>query len=69
MWQRLLMRLFVIIASVVSIGGYFWMVFAPPAGLKVTRDGVPYFAPPVLHPITGEAIPLETLVRHYKGEK
>jgi len=69
MWSRLLMRLFVAIASVISVGGYFWMLFAPPPGLQATRDGVPYFSPPVLHPVSGEAIPLETLVRHYKGEK
>lgn len=69
MWPRLLMRLYVAIAAVVSIGGYLWMTFAPPPGLKATKDGVPYFTPPVIHPISGEAIPVETLVRHYKGEK
>lgn len=69
MWQRVLMRLFVAIAAVVSIGGYLWMTFAPPPGLKATRDGVPYLTPPVIHPLTGEAISVETLVRHYKGEK
>jgi hypothetical protein len=69
MWQKVLMRLFVAIAAIVSIGGYFWMTLSPPPGLKTTRDGVPYFTPPVIHPISGEAIPVETLVRHYKGEK
>ncbi len=69
MWQRVLMRLFVAIAAIVSIGGYLWMTFAPPTGLKATKDGVPYFTPPVIHPVSGEAIPVETLVRHYKGEK
>lgn len=69
MWQRRLMHLFVAIASVVSIGGFLWMTFAPPAGLQTTRDGVPYFSPAVIHPISGEAIPLEILVRHYKGER
>lgn len=69
MLPRLLMRLFAAVAAIVSIGGFLWMTFAPPPGLKVTRDGVPYLAPPVLHPVSGEAIPLEKLVRHYKGEK
>ncbi|MDX9994137.1 MAG: hypothetical protein RBS28_02355 [Rhodocyclaceae bacterium] len=69
MLQRLLMRLFVAIAAVVSIGGFLWMTFAPPPGLKASRDGVPYFSPPVQHPVSGEAVPLEKLVRHYKGEK
>lgn len=69
MWPRLLMRLYVALAAVVAIGGYLWMTFAPPPGLKATKDGVPYFTPPVVHPISGEAIPVETLVRHYKGEQ
>jgi hypothetical protein len=69
MWQRLLMRAFVVLSAIVSIGGYFWMTLSPPPGLQLTRDGVPYFTPPVIHPISGEVIPVETLVRHYKGEK
>jgi hypothetical protein len=69
MWQRLLLRFLVACSAVVSIGGILWMTFAPPPGMKVTKDGVPYFMPPVIHPVTGEAIPVETLVRHYKGEK
>lgn len=69
MWQRLLMRLFVAIAAVTSIGGHLWMTLAPPPGLKATKDGVPYFTPPVIHPVSGEPIPVETLVRHYKGER
>lgn len=69
MLQRLLMRLFAIIAAILSIGGFLWMTFAPPPGLKATRDGVPYLTPPVIHPVSGENIPLDKLVRHYKGEK
>jgi len=69
MWQRLLMRLFVVIAAVLSVGGYLWMTLAPPEGLRVSRDGVPYFTPPVLHPVTGEAVPMANLIHHYKGGK
>lgn len=69
MLSRLLMPLFAIVAAIVSIGGFLWMTFAPPPGLQATRDGVPFFTPSVIHPITGEAIPVETLVRHYKGGK
>ncbi|MFN4148756.1 MAG: hypothetical protein ACK4E4_04315 [Rhodocyclaceae bacterium] len=69
MWQRYLLRLLVFLSAVVSIGGILWMTFAPPPGMKATKEGVPYFTPPVIHPITGEAVPVETLVRHYKGGK
>jgi hypothetical protein len=45
-----------------------WKVYAhPPASMKVTKDGVPYFTPPVINPITGKPLPVETLVRHHKG--
>jgi hypothetical protein len=37
--------------------------------MKVTKDGVPYFTPPVVHPVTGQPVPVETLVQHYKGGK
>lgn len=69
MWQRYLLRFLVLLSAIASIGGLLWMTFAPPPGMKVTKDGVPYFAPPVIHPVSGAAIPLDTLVRHYRGEK
>jgi len=67
MVQRLLLRLLVGLSAAASIGGLAWMLVASPPGLKVTRDGVPYLMPPVVHPTTGEAVPVEALVRHYKG--
>lgn len=69
MWQRILLRLLVALSAIASLGGLAWMTFAPPPGMKATRDGVPYFTPPVVHPVSGEAIPVERLVWHYKGEK
>ncbi|MCF8177571.1 MAG: hypothetical protein K9J74_03605 [Sulfuritalea sp.] len=69
MWQRLLLRLLVALSVIASFGGLLWMTFSPPPGMKATRDGVPYFTPPVINPISGETVPVETLVRHYKGEK
>ena len=36
--------------------------------LQMTRDGVPFFTPPVAHPETGEPLDLGELIRHYKGE-
>ena len=69
MWQRLLLRFLVALSVIASIGGLLWMTFAPPPGMKATKDGVPYLIPPVVHPVSGEAVPLETLVQHYKGGK
>lgn len=69
MWQRRLLRLLVALSAISSIGGVLWMTFAPPPGMKTTRDGVPYFTPPVIHPVTGKPLAVETLVQHYKGGK
>lgn len=69
MWQRWLLRLLVALSAIASIGGFLWMTISPPPGMKANSDGVPYFSPPVIHPVSGEAVPMETLVRHYKGEK
>ena len=69
MWQRLLLRFLVALSVLASIVGFLWMTFAPPPGMKATADGVPYLTPPVIHPVTGQPLPVETLVRHYKGGK
>lgn len=66
MAARLLMRLFVALSVIAVVGGLGWVYINPPESMRVTRDGVPYLSPPVAHPVTGEAIPLEHLVQHYK---
>ena len=67
MLMRLLMRLFIAASVVAVVGGLGWGYVKPPEGMRVSSEGVPYLAPPVVHPVTGEAIPLERLVQHYKG--
>lgn len=62
-----LMRAFVAVSTVVVIVGLAWVYVVPPESMRVTRDGVPHLSPPVANPAGGEAIPLETLVRHFKG--
>jgi hypothetical protein len=66
---RLLMRLFVAIAAVASAAGLAYVYVAPPESMRVTREGVPHHAPPVAHPLTGEPLALDALVRHFKGER
>lgn len=64
---RLLMRLFVACSAIAVVGGLGFVYVKPPEGMRVTREGVPHLSPPVAHPATGEAIPLERLVQHFKG--
>lgn len=67
MLARLLMRLFIAASALAVLGGLTFVYVWPPEGMRVTREGVPHLSPPVAHPATGEAIPLEVLVNHYKG--
>lgn len=67
MLARVAMRLFIAASVVAVVGGLGYVYVKPPEGMRVTREGVPHLSPPVAHPATGEAIPLERLVQHYKG--
>lgn len=67
MLARVAMRLFIAASLVAVVGGLGYVYVKPPEGMRVTSEGVPYLSPPVVHPATGEAIPLEVLVTHYKG--
>lgn len=67
MLTRLLMRFFIAASVIAVLGGLTFVYVWPPEGMRVSRDGVPHLSPPVTHPVTGEAIPLERLVQHYKG--
>lgn len=65
---RLLMRFYLVLSLAACAWGLFHLYSRPLQSMKVTRDGVPYFTPPVMDPATGQAVSVETLVRHYKGE-
>ncbi len=67
MFARLLMRLFVAASAIAVFAGLAFVYVKPPEGLRVTREGVPHLSPPVTNPATGEAIPLDRLVQHFKG--
>lgn len=67
MFARLLMRLFVAASAIAVVAGLAFVYVKPPEGLRVTREGVPHLSPPVTNPATGEAIPLDRLVQHFKG--
>jgi hypothetical protein len=65
--QQLQLLLISALAAAITIGSLGYILWAQPESLRMTRDGVPYFTPAVIHPDSGEAIPMEVLVEHYKG--
>jgi hypothetical protein len=63
------MRAVVGLVTLLSAAALVYVFVAPPPSLRVSRDGVPHFTPPTIHPETGEAIEIDRLVRHFKGVK
>ena len=68
MLRKILMRTFVGLVSLFSICCLIYVYTIPIKSMKVTRDGVPYFTPPVIHPENGNPITVGDLVQHFKGE-
>lgn len=67
-FAKLQMLVFSILSAAISIGGLAYIFMDPPAYLHATRQGVPYFTPPVINPADGKALDLNMLVRHYQGK-
>jgi hypothetical protein len=65
---KLVMHIYGWAALAVTVAGLAAMLIMPPASGRADRNGVPYFTPKVLNPATGEAVPMDVLVRHYRGQ-
>lgn len=66
-FPKLLMLVFSALTALVSVAGLAYIFFDPPAYLRSTREGVPYFTPPVASPVDGKPLDLNMLARHYEG--
>jgi hypothetical protein len=65
---ELLTRVYVVFVALVSLATLAYVYIFPPVSMQTTRDGVPFFTPPVENPETGEPLDLGELVRHYRGD-
>lgn len=61
------MMIIALVAIATTVGSFVYLLARPPAYLRATRDGVPYFTPPVINPVDGKPLNVNTLVRNYKG--
>jgi len=68
MIKAMLMRGYALLVTIATLASLVFVYVSPPPSLETTRDGVPFFTPPVEHPETGEPLDLGVLIRHYKGE-
>jgi hypothetical protein len=65
---KFLIQTFVVLVAFLSISVLIYVYSTPIESMRKTRNGVPYFTPPVINPETGKAISVDELVRHYKGQ-
>ncbi|MEJ2379367.1 MAG: hypothetical protein P8Y71_29595 [Pseudolabrys sp.] len=65
---KLYMHIYAWAALTVTVAGLAAMLIWPPHSTNVDRNGVPYFTPQVIDPVTGKAVDLSVLVRHYRGD-
>lgn len=68
MIYTIIMRLFVGGITALSLAILVYVYAFPPESTRVSRDGVPFFTSPVMHPETGEPLDVNVLARHFKGD-
>ena len=65
--KHLQLTLFAAVVVLVSIASIVHVAIQPLDELARTRQGTPFFTPPVLNPDGGEPIEMDALVEHYKS--
>ncbi|MDQ2089742.1 hypothetical protein [Marimonas arenosa] len=65
---KLIMHAYAWASLAVVVIGLVWLLIFPPPSMRVDRDGVPHFTPLVEHPISGEGVSVNVLIRHYRGD-
>ena len=65
---RILMHAYAWASLAITVVGIGYTLVFPPDSLRTDRDGVPHFTPMVEHPITGEGVSVNELIRHYRGD-
>lgn len=64
----LITRIYVTLVTLATLATLIYVYILPPASMQTTRDGVPFFTPPVENPETGEPLDMGDLIRHFRGE-
>lgn len=67
-WAKLQMVVFSVLSAALSAAGLVYIFVAHPAYLRTTAQGVPYYTPKVVDPLTNKPLDLGTLIRHYEGK-
>ena len=67
-WAKLQMVVFSLASAAVSVGGLAYIFVAHPAYLRASAQGVPYYMPAVIDPITHKPLDLDMLILHFEGK-
>lgn len=59
---------YVATVSLLSVAVLIYISIVDMPSMRNSRDGVPHLSPPVVNPDTGEALDLNRLVRHFRGD-
>lgn len=65
---KIQMVLFAAASTAITVGSLAFIFTSKPGYLHTTRDGVPYFTPPVINPADGKPLDVGMLVRHFEGK-
>ena len=65
--KQLQLTVFSVLIGVASAVAVIHVLIQPAERFAKSREGTPFFTPPVIDPDTGEALELDTLIRHYKS--
>ena len=68
MSAKLISQAYMIVVAAISVISLIYIYAFPPASMFKSREGVAYFTPKVAHPVTGEPLNANELIRHYRGD-
>ncbi len=66
--HQLQLALLSALITVMTIVCFVYIIWQQPDALRMNKNGVPFFSADVVHPDTGEAIPINTLIEHYRAD-
>jgi len=62
------LSLFTLGIGILSVSSLIYVAAFSPDYLRQSREGTPYFTPPVVNPDGGDPIEVDELIRHYKNQ-
>jgi len=63
-----LFKVYILLVTAITLVGLLYVYVVPPSSMRIDRDGVEHFTPPVMHTETGEPVSLGRLMRHFRGD-